>query len=127
MIRSLAFLVISTVTLITGCGRSSPYCTPRQGVSELRLLKLDKASKDAEIAYKSGDHRLLGVYGISVDVPGLSGNPYDHKNEIRMLDGTGDAYCTNEEHVLNHNARLYAKKYNDAMLDQLHRNASNQP
>ena len=77
------------------------------------------AINDAQAAYKSGDHRLIGVYGISVEVPGLAGNPYDHKDEIRMLDGTGDAFCTDEEQTLNHNARLYAKRYNEAMLNRL--------
>jgi hypothetical protein len=92
---------------------------PKKGLSELRLLKVEEASKDAEVAYKYGDLRLIGVYGYSVEVPGFTGNPYDHKDEIRMLDGTGDAYCTDEEQSLNKNARIYAKKYNETMLDQL--------
>jgi len=82
----------------------------------LKKLKASEASKDAEAAYNSGDHRLLGVYGFSVEVPGFRGNPYEHKDEIRMLDGTGDVYCTDEERMLNKNARIYAKKYNETIL-----------
>jgi hypothetical protein len=120
-------LVITAVFLTAGCGRSGPICTPKRGESELRLLKVDEAGKDAEVAYKSGDHRLIGLYGFSVEVPGFNGDPYDHKNEIRMLEGTGDAYCTNEEWLLNKNARLYAKQYNEAMLGQLKDSKSNRP
>lgn len=88
-------------------------------MSELRSLKVDHAASDATAAYKSGDHRLIGVYGYSVEIPGFNGDPYQHKNETRMLDGTGDVFCTKEEELLNNNARVYAKKYNEAILLQL--------
>lgn len=88
-------------------------------MSELKLLKVDRAVSDAEAAYKSGDRRLIGVYGYSVEIPGFNGDPYQHKNETKMLDGTGDVFCTKEEELLNQNARIYAKKYNEAMLLQL--------
>lgn len=126
MIRNLiVFLIIMAVVLVSGCAPSSAKCKPRLGLAELRSLKVDAAGKDAEAAYRSGDHRLIGVYGFSLEVPGLAGNPYDHKNEIRMLNGTGDAFCTKEEQALNHNARLYARKYNEAMLERLRSDASN--
>jgi hypothetical protein len=124
--RYLSILVIILAAiLITGCSQSSPNCKPKKGLAELRLLKVDEASKDAETAYNSGDHRLIGLYGFSVEVPGFDGDPYNHKNEIRMLDGTGDAYCTNEEWMINKNARLYAKKYNNEILNQLKNRTSN--
>jgi hypothetical protein len=87
-------------------------------VPVLRQLKVDQAATDAEAAYKSGDHRFLGLYGFSIEVPGFNGNPYEHKGEIRMLNGTGDVYCTDEERVLNVNARIYAKKYNEAIFKE---------
>lgn len=120
MIRNLVvLLVILAVVLASGCTPSSAKCKPKPGLAELRLLKVEAAGNDAQAAYRSGDHRLIGVYGFSLEVPGLAGNPYDHKDEIRMLDGTGDAFCTDEEQTLNHNARLYAKRYNEGMLNRL--------
>lgn len=89
------------------------------GLEELRSLKLNNATEDATNAYARGDARLLGVYGFSVEVPGYDGAPYPHKSKIRILEGTGDAFCTREEADLNHNARTYARKYNDTMLDKL--------
>ncbi len=86
---------------------------------ELRSLKVTNATEDATSAYARGDARLLGVYGYSVEVPGYGGNPYTHKSKIRMLDGTGDVFCTQEEAGLNRNAKAYARKYNEAMLLKL--------
>jgi hypothetical protein len=60
-----------------------------------------------------------GVYGYSVEVPGYDGDPYAHKSKIRMLDSTGDAFCTKEEADLNYNARAYTRKYNETMLFKL--------
>jgi hypothetical protein len=104
---------------MAGCGRSTGVCSPRSGATKLGLLKVDNAASDAVQAYKSGDHRLIGVYGYSVEIPGLRGDPYQYLRGVRMLEGTGDVFCTNEEEVLNKNARAYAKKYNEAMLKEL--------
>ena len=84
----------------------------------------NNAATEADRAYARGDARLIGVYGFAVEVPGYDGDPYAHKADIRMLDGTGDAYCTKEEADLNHSARVYARKYNEVMLAWLKRAAA---
>jgi len=87
-------------------------------------LNPNNAAADAERAYARGDAQLIGVYGYAVEVPGYVGDPYAHKADIRMLDGTGDAYCTTEEADLNRSARIYARKYNEVMLARLKRAAA---
>lgn len=117
--RAYVFFAIFSFLSMAGCDRSPGECSPRNGVSELAALKVDHASSDALAAFKAGDHRLLGVYGYSTEVPGFNGDPHEHKDEIRMLEGTGDVFCTKKEEMLNRNARLYAKQYNETMLGQL--------
>ena len=111
------FLLVIFAFALLGCGRSPTACTPRKGVADLRSLKVDQAANDAASAFHSGNHRFLGVYGYSVEIPGLAGDPYLHVNETKMLEGTSDVFCTEEEEVLNKNARSYARKYNEAMLN----------
>jgi hypothetical protein len=110
---------------LSACSHPAVTCGPStqsehsKGLGELRSLKLNNAGEDAASAYARNDTRLLGVYGFSVEVPGYDGDPYAHKQKIRMFDGTGDAFCTKEEVDLNHNARAYARKYNETMLFKL--------
>lgn len=125
---SLAFLVVGCLALVA-CGHSAAGCDPAalskhsKGLDELRALNPINAPTDADRAYARGDARLIGVYGFALEVPGYDGDPYAHKVDIRMLDGTGDAYCTKEEADLNHSARVYARKYNEVMLSRLKRAA----
>lgn len=125
---SLAFLVGGSLALVA-CGRSAAGCDPSalikhsKDLDELRALNPINAATDAERAYARGNARLIGVYGFAVEVPGYDGDPYAHKADIRMLDGTDDAYCTKEEAGLNHSARVYARRYNEVMLSRLKRAA----
>lgn len=125
---SLAFLVVGSLALVA-CGHSAAGCdssalsSHSKGLDELRVLNPINAASDADRAYARGDARLIGVYGFALEVPGYDGDPYAHKADIRMLDGTGDAYCTEEEADLNHSARVYALKYNEVMLSRLKRAA----
>lgn len=111
----LFFITLFGLSLL-GCGRPQSTCTPRKGMAELRSLKVDRAADDATLAFHSGNDQLLGIYGYSVEIPGLVADPYQHVNETKMLEGTGDVFCTEEEKALNENARNYAKKYNETML-----------
>jgi hypothetical protein len=117
--------ILVVALALSACSHPAATCNPStqsehsKGLGELRSLKLNNASEDAASAYTRGDARLLGVYGFSVEVPGYDGDPYAHKGKIRMFEGTGDAFCTKEEMDLNHNARAYARKYNETMLLKL--------
>jgi hypothetical protein len=103
-------LILAAACAQSFCGRATAACNLEtqsehsMSVGVLKMLNLDNAAKDAAKAYASGDTQLLGVYGYSVEVPGYRGNPYAHKGMIRMLDGTGDVFCTEEEKDLNRNA-----------------------
>ena len=112
-------LILVASLALSACSHPAVTCDPPKGLGELRTLKLNNATEDAASAYARGDARLLGVYGYSVEVPGYAGDPYAHKSNIRMLEGTGDASCTKEEADLNHNARAYVRKYNETMLSKL--------
>jgi len=114
-----AILILVASFALSACSHPAATCDPPKGLGELRSLRLNNTTEDAASAYARGDDRLLGVYGFSVEVPGYDGDPYAHKSKIRMLEGTGDAFCTKEEAALNHNARAYARKYNEIMLFKL--------
>ena len=119
--KSLIFVlvVVASVFCNAGCGKKASACHPKQGISELKLLRVDKAIDDASKAFKSGDHRFLGIYGYSREIPGVAGDPYEHMKDTKMLEGTGDVFCGEEEHMLNKNARIYAKQYNEEILREL--------
>jgi hypothetical protein len=112
-------LTLVTSLALSACSHPAATCDPSKGLGELSSLKLNNATEDAASAYTRGDTRLLGVYGFSVEVPSYAGDPYARNGKIRMLEGTGDAFCTKEEAALNHNARAYARKYNETMLFKL--------
>jgi hypothetical protein len=112
-------LILAISLALSACSHPAGKCDPPKGLGELSSMKLNKATEDAASAYARGDTRLLGVYGFSVEVLGYGGDPYAHKSKIRMLEGTGDAFCTREEADIDHNARAYARKYNETMLFKL--------
>ena len=120
-----SILVLTASLLLSACTHPAATCDPSSqsehsvSLGKLKALKLNNATEDATNAFAKGDTRLLGVYGFALEVPGYLGDPYSHKSSIRILDGTGDAFCTKEEQDLNHNARAYAKKYNQTMLYKL--------
>ncbi len=125
--EKISSIVLALVAALWLCACNHPEspCNPStqnehsKGLGAIRSLKLYNATKDAEKSYARGDARLLGVYGFSVEVPAYNGDPFAHKSEIRMIDGTGDAFCTDEEADLNRNARAYARKYNETILFML--------
>lgn len=110
------FAVAVSACSLAGCEQSSSACSPRKGDADLQTLRANHAAEDAAAAFKAGDHRFLGVYGFSAEIPGLTGDPYRYMSKARMLEGTGDVFCTKKEEQLNRNARIYAKKYNETML-----------
>jgi hypothetical protein len=118
-------------TLVLLCGPLSLVScakAPKQDVAqipnvdELRKLNVENAVEDARKALKSGDPRVLGVYGLTIDIPGapaaLQEDPplLRATYGIRMIEGTSDALISEEHEKLNDNAVRYAEKYNQTIF-----------
>jgi hypothetical protein len=69
-------------------------------------------------AKDAGDNRLLGVYGYSVELPGVRGDieKLTRVHGVRMIEGPGDALKSKMCEALNNNIILYAKLYNERIL-----------
>jgi len=100
---------------LSGCGKPIA-CTPEKGVASLKLLVVSHAASDAKQALANGDRRLLGFTGVGLEAPGFSGDPFSYSYGIRMIEGTSDVTCNQEDLHLNQNAWLYAKQYNQEMI-----------
>jgi len=81
---------------------------------DVRLLKVEHAESDARAAIARGDRRLLAVYGLTLEVPGLSENASKLRSRygLRILGGTSDALRGEQDRQNNLNARRYATRYN---------------
>ena len=81
---------------------------------DARVLKVEHAESDAKDAVARGDHRLLAVYGMTLEVPGLSENASKLRGRygLRILGGTTDALHGEQDRQNNLNARRYATRYN---------------
>jgi len=86
------------------------------------LLWLESADPiiDAKTAIKDKDQRLMAVYGIALQIPGIEGasvrEAYESGGHI-AIEGTSDALCSDEHLRLNIIAEEYAIKYNKTILD----------
>ena len=93
-------------------------------VEQVTQLKVDAAETDARAAVARGDQRLLAVYGITVEVPGVDTNVATLRQQygLRILEGTSDAIKGPQDRLFNENARKYAKKYNHIIISEGARN-----
>jgi hypothetical protein len=89
-------------------------------IEQVAKLNVDAAETDARAAIARGDVRLLAVYGITVEVPGVDTNVATLRQQygLRMLEGTSDAIKGPQDLRLNENARKYAKKYNRIIISE---------
>ena len=99
------------------CGCNKPIaCTPDSMASNLKSFVVSHAASDASEALSNGDRRLLGVTGVGLEVPGFSQNPDSYLYGVKMVKGTSDVACSQDNLQLNRNAWLYAKQYNEQMI-----------
>jgi hypothetical protein len=113
--RRAASLLVATAMLV-GCSHKAVSCLPNEKLANLKSLSPFHAAEEAQYAFANGDRRLIGVYGMALEVPELAGNPDNYRYGIRPLEGTGDTICSDEERRLNDSARKYAQQYNSEML-----------
>jgi hypothetical protein len=90
-------------------------------VAELRAFISVPVKKRFESALGARDFRFLGVYGYTLEVPGVPKNQTDRisKNGILPIPGTSDALVSDEHGNFNDQAREYAAKYNALLLGHL--------
>ncbi len=111
-----AICVQSMLTQIAMCAESVAPAT--MSAQEVAHLKQSNAEADAVSALSHGDQRLLAVYGITLELPGVDDDTGRLKEAhgVRVLNGTSDAYKNDNERRLNENARQYAATYNRVVL-----------
>jgi hypothetical protein len=87
-------------------------------VEQVAKLKVDAAVADAKAAVARGDRRLLAVYGIALEVPGVDADVATLRQQygLRILEGTSDAIKGPQDRLFNDNARSYAKRYNNSIV-----------
>ena len=82
----------------------------------LEQLRPDQAERAADAAIARGDFHLLGVYGFSLDLPGVD-KPVDPRlHPTQPIDCTGDDPVSRKQARLNDRAIRYAKEYNRRIL-----------
>jgi hypothetical protein len=85
---------------------------------DVRHLVVGQAENDAKGAIARGDRRLLAVYGLTLEVPGVSDevSKLRRKFGLRILEGTSDAIKDAQDRQMNLNARKYAMQYNRVVI-----------
>jgi len=84
-------------------------------IALLLWLEEADANLDAKQALKSGDTKLMAVYGFALTIPGVteeeSAKAYKSKN-YKAIEGTGDDLCSERHGELVIKANDYAVAYN---------------
>jgi hypothetical protein len=80
------------------------------------LLDRANARIDAETAARNGDFRLVGVYGLTIRVPGFPWSRLWRESELKMIYGTSDGIESNAHGRFIGSAHRYAEAYNQVIL-----------
>jgi hypothetical protein len=85
---------------------------------DVRHLVVGQAENNAKSAIARGDRRLLAVYGLTLEVPGVSDDVSKLRSQygLRILEGTSDAIKGEQDRQMNLNARKYATQYNRTVI-----------
>lgn len=88
---------------------------------ELAALENKDPIVDAKNKIKQKDLQVLGIFGLSMTIPGISGNPYcwQEKMKVRIIKDTGDVLRCAEHQRLQGVAVQYATKYNGIIFNFL--------
>jgi hypothetical protein len=113
MRRYAALHVITAILLFLHCGCSSDLNSEIDITPELKRLKTADPRADLIAALSTNDHRYLGVYGLTLVVPGI--NRKLPPEIIKPIRGTTDAPVNDEHLELQTIAHDYAEIYNLAL------------
>jgi hypothetical protein len=89
-------------------------------VAELTWVERSSPIADAAKTLAMGDHRLIAVYGLALDIPGVDPTKrqsYRALYGIRQIEGTTDGALSARHAALVKEAREYARRYNGYILD----------
>jgi len=77
--------------------------------------------KDFETARRKGDLRFVGMMGYGLSVPGVPDyeKTYAKSVGVKIIPGTTDAITSQKQSQLEEAVRLYAKRYNQLLLQYL--------
>jgi hypothetical protein len=102
---------VASIIMVSGCGGK---LTENNDLGPLRELQIERAPADARVALREGDKRLIGVYGVTIEIPGTDYTSVQAEAlyGVRPLEGTSDTPARGEEVELNDKAREYARSYN---------------
>lgn len=101
-----------------GTARGTESTDTVMKVEDVRQLLVERAENDAKTAIARGDRRLLAVYGITLEVPGVSDDVSKLRSQygLKILAGTSDAINGEQDRRMNLNARRYARLYNRMVI-----------
>ena len=108
-------VVAMLLAALTACGSTQDSAS----VTKLRWVEHADAVADAAKALSLGDHRLVGVYGYTLIVPGIDSakqSSYVTRYGVRALEGTSDALESATHAALVNKAKEYALRYNSYIL-----------
>jgi len=113
------FTLVATffVLALTGCVTEPEY----PEVAQLKWITKADPVADARRALAAGDLRLIAVYGVTWSIPGVAWDKkqqYRQQFGVKFIEGTGDAFVSQEHYRLAVKAGEYAKSYNLFVLNQ---------
>ena len=114
--KSLAFLG-SAICLVV----SSPGCREPNQIKAMRWLDKANPIADADNAIAHGDHRLRGVYGLTLSIPGTDPNlkiELERRYGVNPIEGTSDNRINQEHARLIELAHNYASTYNRRIISK---------
>ena len=103
------------------CKSPAVPATQKPTLTHLRLSEMAAANPEKDLwkAINRHDLRFVGIYGFSLDVPGLMGakvNPLVRLKGVNAVEGTSDAIQSTRQERLQSRAERYALRYNRSLL-----------
>jgi len=92
------------------------------------LRRMDSADVNADLvdAIREKDLRFVGIYGVAIAVPGITEEGarfcVEHREWLKMIEGTSDAITSKEQGRLQLLAEKYASQYNTNLFEYLKKN-----
>lgn len=124
MMRSLLLLIaLASFSLLGDVVKASETGVPQRKALHFSAAEMDRRNpeRDARVAIKKGDLDFVGVYGLTVLIPGAQEYYDAHQNSVgvKVIKGTSDYVENNKVQRLNEAGQRYARRYNLVILKHL--------
>ncbi len=113
---------LASFCVLVSCQPNNIKSTQNKYKNELIWLRNANPQKDFEKSVKKKDFRFRGIYGYSLNVPGIKGKCLNYHTDVNPIKGTGDVIYGKEHGSLIALAKKYAKSYNLKMKEYRIRN-----